>query len=83
VVLSEDGDCEGRDQKAPSESCNLRTGASSYSSVQEYVNSLPGSLDGTASMLSLHSIHAARNPPQENLYSLHTSHSMEDLLFLG
>jgi hypothetical protein len=87
VVLAEDGDCDGQDQKLASEGCNLRTAASSYSSVQEYVNSLPGSFDGTASMLSLHSIHAARNPSQENLFarsnSLHTSHSMEDLLFLG
>jgi hypothetical protein len=87
VVLAEDGDCDSHDQKLPLEGCNLRREASSYNSCQEYVNSLPSSFEGAASMLSLHSMHAARNPSQENLFkksnSLHTSHSMEDLLFLG
>jgi hypothetical protein len=80
VVLVEDGD-DSRDQKLPLEGCSLRREASSYSSVEEYVNSLASSFEGAASMMSLHSIHAARNPSQENL--VHPSHSMEDLLFVG
>ncbi|PNF22565.1 hypothetical protein B7P43_G12852 [Cryptotermes secundus] len=87
VVLAEDGDCDIHDQKLPLDGSSLRRQVSSYSSVQEYVNSLPGSFDRTASMLSLHSLHAARKPSQENLLtksnSLHTSYSMENLLFLG
>jgi hypothetical protein len=87
MVLAEDGDYDSHDQKLPLDGSSLRREASSYSSVQEYVNSLPNSFDRTASMLSLHSLHVARNPSQENLItknnSLHTSYSMEDLLFMG
>jgi hypothetical protein len=87
VIAAENGDYDIQDQKMPSDGHSLRTEASSYDSVQEYVNSLPNSFNRTASMLSLHSLHASRNRSQENLIkksnSLHTSFSMEDLLFVG
>jgi hypothetical protein len=87
VLLAENEDYDSRDQKLPSDGPSIRRETSSYNSVQEYVNSLPSSFDRTASMLSLHSLHVASNHSQENLFtksnSLHTSFSMEDLLFVG
>ncbi|XP_069692330.1 uncharacterized protein [Periplaneta americana] len=87
VVLAENGDCDSHDHKISPDGASIRRETASYTSVQEYVNSLPSSFDRTASMLSLHSLHAARNHSQENLLrksnSLHTSFSMEDLLFVG
>ena len=87
VVIAENGDYDIPDQKLPSDGHSLRRETSSYDSVQQYVNSLPNSFNRTASMLSLHSLHVTRNRSQENLLkksnSLHTSFSMEDLLFVG
>jgi hypothetical protein len=87
VVLAESGDYDSHDQKLPSDSSIVRRETASYNSVQEYVNSLPNNSDRTASMLSLHSLHMTRNHSRENLLtkssSLHTSFSMEDLLFVG
>lgn len=87
VVIAENGDYDIPDQKPPSECHSLRRENLSYDSVQQYVNSLPNSCNRTASMLSLHSLHMTRNRSQENLLkksnSLHTSFSMEDLLFVG
>jgi hypothetical protein len=87
VVIAENGDYDIPDQKFPPDCQRLLRETSSYDSVQHYVNSLPNSVNRTASMLSLHSLHVTRNRSQENLLkksnSLHTSFSMEDLLFLG
>ena len=87
VVIAENGDYDIPDQKLPSDGHSLRRETSSYDSVQQYVNSLPNSCNRTASMLSLHTLHVTRNRSQENLLkksnSLHTSFSMEDLLFAG
>ncbi|KAJ9594543.1 hypothetical protein L9F63_027474 [Diploptera punctata] len=70
LVLVESGDSESQERKLPRD-------ASSYSSVQEYVNSLPNSFERTASMLSLHSMRRS----QDSL--LRKTYSMEDLLFAG
>jgi hypothetical protein len=87
VVIAENGDYDISDEKLPLDGHSLRRENSSYDSVQQYVNSLPNSFNRTASMLSLHSLHMTRNRSQENLLkksnSLHTSFSMEDLLFVG
>ncbi|KDR10283.1 hypothetical protein L798_15650 [Zootermopsis nevadensis] len=87
VALAENEEYDISDEKMSSDRPSIRREPSSYNSVQEYVNSLPSSFDRTASMISLHSLHVARNHSQENLLaksnSLHTSFSMEDLLFVG
>jgi hypothetical protein len=87
VVIAENGDYDIPDEKFPSDGQSLLRETSSYDSVQQYVNSLPNGFNRTASMLSLHSLHVTRNRSQENLLkksnSLHTSFSMEDLVFLG
>lgn len=87
VVIAENGEYDIPDQKLPSDCHKLLRETSSYDSVQKYVNSLPNSFNRTSSMLSLHSLHVTKNRSQENLLkksnSLHTSFSMEDLLFVG
>jgi len=87
VVIAENGDYDISDQKLPLDGHSLRRENSSCDSVQQYVNSLPNNFNRTASMFSLHSLHMTRNRSQENLLkksnSLHTSFSMEDLVFVG